>query len=79
MVESTKGSKSLNSRYAYFSELDSSNLPQNSNYDSVFYGKYENERGKNQGSSLYNLGKNSLTFPNGDLNPRFLSKFPPKI
>ena len=37
---------------------------------SVFYGEYENEK---------KTGQKKLTFPNGDLNPRFLSKFPPTI
>ena len=35
---------------------------------SVFYGEYEKE-----------TGQKNLTFPNGDLNPGFLKKFPPKI
>ena len=37
---------------------------------SVFYGEYENDNKK---------GQKNLTFPNGDLNPGFLNKFPPKI
>ena len=37
---------------------------------SVFYGKYENEK---------KTGQKNLTFPDGDLNPEFLNKFPPKI
>ena len=37
---------------------------------SFFYGEYENEKKKEQ---------KNLTFPDGDLNPEFLSKFPPKI
>ena len=36
---------------------------------SVFYGEYENEK---------KTGQKKLTLPNGDLNPRFLNKFPPK-
>ena len=37
---------------------------------SVFYGEYENEK---------KMGQKNLTFPDGDLNPGFLHKFPPKI
>ena len=37
---------------------------------SVFYGEYENEK---------KTGQKNLTFPDGDLNPGFLNKFPPKI
>ena len=37
---------------------------------SVFYGEYENEN---------KMGQKNLTFPDGDLNPGFLNKFPPKI
>ena len=37
---------------------------------SVFYGEYENEK---------KTGQKNLTFPNGDLNPGFLNKFPPTI
>jgi hypothetical protein len=37
---------------------------------SVFYGEYENEK---------KMGQKNLTFPDGDLNPEFLHKFPPKI
>ena len=35
-----------------------------------FYGEYENEK---------KMGQKNLTFPDGDLNPGFLNKFPPKI
>ena len=35
-----------------------------------FYGEYENEK---------KTGKKNLTFPDGDLNPGFLNKFPPTI
>ena len=34
---------------------------------SVFYGEYENEN---------KMGQKNLTFPDGDLNPGFLNKFP---
>ena len=37
---------------------------------SVFYGEYENEK---------KTGQKNLTFPDGDLNPGFLNKFPPTI
>jgi hypothetical protein len=37
---------------------------------SVFYRKYENEK---------KTGQKNLTFPDGDLNPGFLNKFPPTI
>ena len=37
---------------------------------SVFYLKYE--KGKKR-------GQKNLTFPDGDLNPGFLNKFPPTI
>jgi hypothetical protein len=37
---------------------------------SVFCGEYENEK---------KTGQKNLTFPAGDLNPRFLNKFPPTI
>jgi hypothetical protein len=37
---------------------------------SVLYGEYEKEK---------KTGRKNLTFPNGDLNPGFLNKFPPKI
>ena len=36
---------------------------------SVFYGEYENEK---------KTGQKNLTFRDGDLNPRFLNKFPPQ-
>ena len=36
----------------------------------VFYGEFENEKKK---------GQKNLTFLDGDLNPRFFNKFPPKI
>jgi len=36
----------------------------------VFYEECENEK---------KTGQKNLTFPNGDLNPRFLNKFLPKI
>jgi hypothetical protein len=37
---------------------------------SVFNGEYENKK---------KTGKNKFDLPNGDLNPRFLNKFPPTI
>ena len=37
---------------------------------SVFYGEYENEK---------KTGQKNLTFPDGDMNPRFLNKFPTTI
>ena len=37
---------------------------------SVIYGDYENEK---------KTGQKNLTFPDGDLNPKFLNKFLPKI
>ena len=35
-----------------------------------FYGEFENEKKK---------GQKNLTYLDGDLNPRFFNKFPPKI
>ena len=37
---------------------------------SVFYGEYENKK---------KTGQKNLTFPDRDLNPEFLNKFPPTI
>ena len=37
---------------------------------SAFYREYENEK---------KTGQKHLNFPDGDLNPEFLNKFPPKI
>ena len=37
---------------------------------SVIYGDYENEK---------KMGQKNLTFPDGDLNPKFLNKFLPTI
>jgi hypothetical protein len=37
---------------------------------SVFYGEYEKEK---------KTGQKNLTIPDGDLNPKFLNKFPPTI
>ena len=36
----------------------------------VFYGEFENEKKK---------GQKNFTFLDGDLNPAFFNKFPPKI